>query len=388
MVRPRGDAVRPTKPLLALADLLDEVADACEALAPGRDMLGEFPDREFQLLAGSGLLAAPLRRDLGGLGLGSEPGKTSPLLRVLARIGRGSLPVGRLYEGHVNALLLVQRFGTPAQVEALAADARSGLRFATWNTEAPPGVRFDPLGDGRVRIEGGKTFASGAGHVERPLITGRWPDGSRRMAVVPMGRAGFARVDPATWRPLGMVASTSFAIDFTGMVLKADDLLGGPGDYERQPWFSGGAIRFAAVQLGGAEALVEATRAHLRESGRADDPHQRARLGEMAVAVESGRLWLEGAARSADDPPATPEAVVAYANMVRTAIGSIGEEVLRLAERSVGVRGLMRPHPIERVGRDLTTYLRQPNPDGALADVGRFVADRPDPVDRLWPRDE
>ncbi len=391
MLRSRGEAIQRGRRLLEMSDLLAvtaDVADECAAWAEARDVPGAFPAREFCRLAESGLLSAPLRRELGGLGLGSESGGTLPLLRVLKRIGRGSLPVGRLYEGHVNALLLLQDFGTPEQVEGYAADAREGRLFSVWNTEGAGGVSLTHGGDGRCRLAGAKTFASGAGHVERPLITGRFPDGGKQMCIVPMERAGPAVVDPTSWRPLGMNASASFAIDFTGMELEARDLLGRPGDYELEPSFSGGAIRFAAVQLGGAEALFDATRDHLRESGRAGDPYQRARLGEMAIAIESGSLWLVGASSSTEAPTASAEAVVAYANMVRTAIGSICEDVLRHAERSVGARGLLRPHPIERIGRDLTLYLRQPNPDGALAGVGRFVGDRLDDPDRLWPRDE
>ena len=380
-----ADETRIAPDAHVLIDAAAEVADRCAAVADEVDRPGAFPSREFAWLAESGLLEAPLRRDLGGQGLGSEPGGMLPLLRILKRIGRGNLAVGRLYEGHVNALLLIQEFGTEAQVESYAADARAGLRFAVWNTEGADPVRFLPLEGGRVRVEGAKTFASGAGQIERPILTGAVPGQPRQMAVIASERARLARVDPASWTPLGMNASASFAVDYSGVELEPGDLLGSPGDYVREPAFSGGAIRFAAVQLGGAEALFEATRAHLRASGRADDPYQKARLGEQAIAIEAGNLWLLGAARSAEDAAASPEAVVAYANMVRTAIAEACETVLRLAERSVGARGLLRPHPIERVGRDLTTYLRQPNPDGALAGVGRFVADRLEGPDRLWP---
>jgi hypothetical protein len=47
---------------------------------------------------------------------------------------------------------------------------------------------------------------------------------------------------------------------------------------------------------------------------------------------------------------------------------------MEIAERSVGVAGMMESHPLERLSRDLRTYLRQPNPDGALASVGAAVA--------------
>ena len=37
----------------------------------------------------------------------------------------------------------------------------------------------------------------------------------------------------------------------------------------------------------------------------------------------------------------------------------------------IGAHGLLRPAGFARLLRDLTMYLRQPNPDGTLVDVGR-----------------
>lgn len=96
----------------------------------------------------------------------------------------------------------------------------------------------------------------------------------------------------------------------------------------------------------------------------------------MTLMLESGQ-WVRGAAEHAARPGATTpdgaEATVAYANLMRTAIETIGRAMLRLAERCVGARGLLRPQPFERLHRDLTHYLRQPASDAALADAGRFV---------------
>ena len=179
-----------------------------------------------------------------------------------------------------------------------------------------------------------------------------------------------------------MKASASHRVNFDGVHVRAADLLGSPGNYYQEPWFSGGAIRFAAVQFGGARALLDATVAALREFGRTDDPYQRARVGRMAIAVESGRQWLRAAAEAADAVRDESDRVgighaITHAQMTRTAIESICQDVIRLAEQCVGARGLVHPHPIERIGRDLTIYLRQPGPDAALADVGRAWLERP-----------
>ncbi|MCB2409910.1 acyl-CoA dehydrogenase [Hymenobacter lucidus] len=387
-LQPAAETVFPDETATAEEAIVSPVA-AAAALAPrlfgqaaSSDQPGGFPKEEFQWLRAAGLLTAPLAHKLGGADL-MRPAYTLDLLHTLKHIGRGNLAVGRVYEGHANALQLLQRYGRPAQVQQWAANARAGHLFGVWNTEAQDGVWLEPLAGGRYRLHGSKTFGSGAGQLTRPLITGKLPDGGWQMFVLPTDQQPTA-IDPSFWQPLGMQATASFRVDLTNAEIGPDDLLGQPGDYYQQPAFSGGAIRFAAVQLGGAEAVFDETRRFLRATGRTDDPYQRMRLGEMAVLIESGNLWLRGAADHAARPEADADATVAYANMVRTAIEEICLKTLLLAERCVGARGLLRPEPFERLHRDLTHYLRQPAPDAALADAGRFVLQQPSPAYSLW----
>lgn len=358
-----------------------EIARQARDRAAERDESGAFPDAEFTALRTAGLLAAPLPRALGGLGLGSEPGAMRVLLRLLAILGWGNLSLARLYEGHVNALLLIAAFGNAQQQEQAATDVSRGELFAVWNTEASDGVQLEASGRHAFCLLGAKVFASGAGSITRPLVTGRLPDGEWQMMLLRLGKTDRDRVDTSWWRPLGMNASASHRIDFSGLEMGPETLLGEPGDYYRQPWFSGGAIRFAAAHLGGATALLDAAAVTLREAGRTEDPLQQARIGEAAIAISSGHQWLDWAANMADasvlggavETAVNAEGTVAAANMTRSAIERICLQVLDIVERSVGARGLLRPHPIERIGRDLTLYLRQPAPDAALRDAGRFA---------------
>ena len=164
-----------------------EIADYCAANAAAVDRNGAFPVKEFELIAETGMLAAPLQPELGGLGLGIDAGVTYQMLMLLKQIGRGNLAVGRVYEGYVNALQLIQTFGTKEQIEQLAGDARDHHKiFGVWNAEAEDGVKIIPLDEGRYRLEGSKTFASGAGYVERPFVNGALPDGGWQMCMVPM----------------------------------------------------------------------------------------------------------------------------------------------------------------------------------------------------------
>lgn len=373
----------------------NKIADFCAEEAAAIDCNQAFPAREFELIAEAGLLAAPLKAELGGLGLGIDSSLTYELLLLLKQIGRGNLAVGRVYEGHINALQLIQTFGTPAQIEAYASDARDSHKiFGVWNAEAADGVKILPLDNGRYQLQGSKTFASGAGYVDRPFVNGELPDGGWQMCIVPMDEVATVS-DPSWWQPSGMRATASYKIDFSGVELEDQALIGQPGDYFRQPWLTTGVIRFAAVQLGGAEALFNATRQYLQDLGRINDPYQAARVGQMTIAIESGHLWLRGAADVVaayapvfagypDQPHEQAQQLVAYANMVRTAIEQICMDVIQLCQRCVGTRGLLPPHPMDRIIRDLSLYLRQPVFDAALANVGEYSLSQSTPAHSLW----
>ena len=387
-------AVRPPVSYAPSSSMVARAADLAtqfQTTAAESDRAGAFPADEFRMLASEGLLAAPIPEVYGGAGLDGRQVTLRTQLQLLSELGRGNLAAGRVYEGHVNALMLIATFGTPAQIDRWANDVvTTDLLFAVWNTEANDGVRIVPRRDGRFILEGSKTFCSGAGYVQRPIVPGALPDGGWQMTVVPMERVS-TTIDPSWWQPLGMRGSASYRVDFTGVILEPDDLLGAPGDYHRQPWLSAGSIRFAAVQLGGAEALLDATRAMLQGMGRTDDPYQQHRIGEMAIAIESGYHWLLGASEMVDLSPGAGnrsqhdiERTLSYAHMTRLAIERICLDVMERAERSAGARAMLAPHPIERIIRDLTLYLRQPAPDAALETVGRFALDHSERTGALW----
>jgi alkylation response protein AidB-like acyl-CoA dehydrogenase len=359
-----------------------EIGQFCDENAAEVDQAGSFPEKEFAKIAGHGLIAAPLQRDLGGLGLGFESQTIGHLLRLLRILGKGNLSVGRIYEGHVNGLQLIQTFGRPEQLEQVSRDAMDQKLFGVWNAEAADGLKIHPLSHGKYQLSGCKTFCSGAGQVLRPLVGGVLPDGKVQLCLIPVEQVE-TRIDPSWWTATGMRGSVSAKVNFSGIVLDESWLIGNPNDYQREPWLTLGVIRFAAVQLGGAEALVEKTRRYLQKLRRTTDPYQVGRIGQMTLAIETGRLWLESASEKVrsfapifgGDGMAISRPIVgltAYANMVRTVIEQIAMDVVRDSERCIGSRGLLPPEPAERIIRDLRLYLRQPCFDGALAQAGAF----------------
>ncbi len=374
-----GSALATVEPVRNGTALLDEARSFADRVAA--EPPEGAPLAELAQMHELGLLAASLPSGEGGLGLGTEPGMHGHLLELLAIVGGANLPLGRLFEGHVNALILIWAYGTAGQQARAARDARAGLLFGVWNTGPSEALRLE-AGHGGWTYAGGKTFASGAGFVERPLITAELPGAGWQMTLPRMDTPEVAeavRIDRSSWNPLGMEASNSFHIDFTGARIDADDLIGKPGEFYRDPLFRGGAIRFAAVQAGAVERLHRRFVAWLTEHGRADDPYQLARVGENAIGARECALWLGAGAAAAEqalapEPDAgAGEQMVACANMMRAAVERIASAMVERVIRGVGARGLLHAAGFEQPIRDLLMYLRQPAPDAALADVGRFA---------------
>ena len=273
---------------------LGKLVETFQARATALDADAAFPCENFDDLRRLGSLAAPLPREAGGLGAGSEPAGARLIAGMLRLIGQGHLATGRLFEGHVNAIKLVAAYGTPAQMSLVAGDVRAGHLFGLWVTEAAPGLR---LLDGI--LQGGKIFCSGAGHARRALVTAQPKAGPPVMAVVALDDGQRSR--PSAMRLQGMRAAVTGAVDLTGLPAQ---IIGQPGDYLRQPEFSAGAWRTSAVTLGGLEALVAHVRRDLSQRKRDGSPHQLERVGRMLIAQQSAAMWVDWAAMLAEQDPA------------------------------------------------------------------------------------
>ncbi len=363
----------------AVVEAAAEASDELFGVAEELDRLGGFPDAAMAILRRHDLLGAPFRVEHGGAGL-TDAAAATDLFAVLRLVGAGDLSTGRLYEGHVNAVTLVERFGTPAQGRDLAEAAGAGALSAVWNAEGRAGVALERQGEG-WSLAGRKILASGAGDVTRPLVTAR--QGNDLWMTLPKLEAG-ERADLSGWTAQGMRSSATGTIDLDGIAIRPDDLVGEPGDYKRQPGFSGGGWRFCAVQLGAMERLVDLYRQALVERGRDEDLFQRQRIAECAAAAESAALWIGKAARMVADEARPAADIVAYVGLTRLVTERAALDVLERVHRGMGLMSFIRPNAVERVGRDLATYLRQPAPDGAMADAAGLVLASARPIRDLW----
>lgn len=348
------------------ADTLD---DSLATLGARYDSEGGYPARSVALLVESGLHRSFAPRPCGGEAFASSVHENRALLAALKRVGRADLSLGRIFEGHVNALKLFAWYGTGRQHRRLSRDLAAGRMFGVWATEPAPGVAIgkDPFG---WRLTGAKSFATGAGGIDYAIVTAAPTDGERRLVIVPANQP--ERADISKWTMRGMRATVSGTYDLNGMRPAADDLLGEPGVYDREPRFTAGAWRFLAVQLGGVEALLAETRAAMTETARAD-PMQRAKFGEAVVATRSAGLWVGQAAERAaiDDPDAKP-----FVQMTRGVVERAALDVMELSARIVGTRSAVDGTRIDKIIRDLSLYLRQGGPDHARDEAAKAWLER------------
>ena len=287
------------------------------------------------------------------------------LLRTLYAAGREDLPLGRLFEGHVDAMQIVTRLGAPGQVRAAREAVRGGALLGVWNADLPG----EPLGLAGDRLQGGKAYASGAGVLTHALVTAD-VDGGRQLLLLDLARTPPA-IDRDWWRTLGMQRSQTHLVRWSEAAVRPVDRIGAPGDYVREPWFSGGALRFAAVQAGGVAGLFDRARDHLVKLDRAGDPLQAVRLAELYACAQGAADAVRRAADAAFDDDAQ---LLARVSAARVRVAEAAERALALAQQAVGLPGLFLAHPLAAAVADLTVYLRQPAPDAQRLRVGAACA--------------
>lgn len=371
-IRPALSPEPPTPAMMA--SLTERLAE----LGARHDAAPSFPAASLRLLADAGL-----HRRFAPAAAGGEVW-TDPLARhhamrdALRFVGRADLSLGRLYEGHVNALALFGWYASDRQIAWLGHHLDRGAWFGVWATEASPGVRLTS-GDA-PRLQGAKVFASGAGGLAYAIVTAAPEAGERRLVVVPADLQD--RTDGSRWRVRGMRSSVSGRYDLTDLPVSPDALLGEAGDYDREPRFTAGAWRFCAVQLGGIEALLIETRAAMSDAARAD-PIQRARFADAVAATRTAGFWVgEAASRACEDHPDA----VAIARMTRGMVERAGLDVMEAAARLLGTRSAFDGERVDRIIRDLSLYLRQGGPDYARDQAAQAWLDRDcwHEGDRLW----
>lgn len=325
-------------------ELLAALSQAASEEENGTRAIG----RSIDLLREAGALSGDGARD---------PENTA---RMLMRVASVNLSVGRLLEGHVNALLLLNLNGTDQTKSRFLQNITEGAFLGVWGADGQVPVTSDASG---TSLSGIKNFASGLGTVTHAIVTvNSGPQVCLALADV---RAA-ERADPSAWDMHGMKATASGTYDFTDLPESAFEWIGDAGDYLKEPHFVGGVWRIAALQVGATVGLLDAAAAELRGMGRMQAEQQKARLMTVLARAWAGISLVERAAAAASDCNLEPEQIVSTSIAARLFTEEVGLDAIRAVEQSLGLQHFQARAETGRMSRDLSVYLRQAARDAFL----------------------
>jgi hypothetical protein len=289
----------------------------------------------------------------------------SELVEALLVVGRTDLPLGRLTEGHADALRICDQAGHRAEPGAL---------YGVWASRSgATGVQARPAAGG-LALTGELRFASGAGMLDRALVPVRTSDDTH--VLVDLSVADL-EVDRTLWHTRAMADSHSHLVRLHAVSVPDEAVVGVPNFYLDRPAFLPGGVGVAAVWVGGMARVCDLVLAWLGERGT---PATDLRLGRVrtALAVSAavvrqagqqldGLLGPHGRSRDGVDRAR----VAPLCTEARAAVGAAVDEVLTHVRAVAGPAGLAFDAELTRAVDDLTLYALQQNRDADAAYLGR-----------------
>ncbi len=283
-------------------------------------------------------------------------GQTALRHKCLLEIGRNNLSLARLSEAHWDAVAILaeaQRRPVPNVIYGVWASEREGQALKLHTKGA------------QLCISGAKLFCSGAGLVDRALVTVLEPE-PLLFDVDLRSHSQAISFDHSIWKTQAFAETRTAAAVFQELPVFAEDQVGSPGFYLNRPGFWHGACGPAACWAGGAVSLVEYAMRQKRE-----DPHTFAHLAAMHSAAWALRCYLDAAGREIDAAPSDAQSGRVRARTVRHLIEQACTDILRRLTRAYGPYPLAMDEQISLRYQELDIYLRQSHAERDLESLGK-----------------
>lgn len=281
-------------------------------------------------------------------------GGQTPLRHTrLIDLGRRNLPLARLAEAHFDAIAILAESGRQPE---------KGTLYGVWASEIPGA---DLALAGGV-INGMKRFCSGAGIIDRALIT---VDGAEPLLVdLDLRENPGIHFDESDWKTSALAETHTATARFNKVLIAPDQIIGARGWYLDRLGFWRGALGPAACWAGGAEGLVDYAARQTR-----NDPHTMAHFGAMHASVWALRSYLESAGREIDEDTTTFDQARTLALTVRHLVEQSCSDILHRLTRAYGPHPLVSDSEVTRRYQDLDLYLRQSHAERDLETLGRAL---------------
>jgi hypothetical protein len=284
-------------------------------------------------------------------------GQTPRRHRKLAEIARKDLALARLAEAHVDAIAILHEAGRQPQ---------PGL-YGVWAAETSGHPIVLTESNAGFSLSGTKMFCSGAGIVDRALVTVS-PAEPLLIDVDLRAYPGTITFDQTAWNIPAFAETQTATTKFVRTPVSNDELIGSPGWYLKRPGFWHGACGPASCWAGGAMGLVDYALAQSR-----DDAQTMAHLGAMKAAEWALWAYLERAGQEIDQEPKNPTAATQRALMMRHLVEQAATDILKRLGRAYGPRALAFDKFVSLRYQELEIYIRQCHAERDLEALGRNV---------------
>lgn len=286
-------------------------------------------------------------------------GRTAERWRRLAEISRSDVSIARLVEAHVDAVSILHEAGRVATPSAL---------YGVWAAEGS-GTPLRLEGGIHPRLVGVKPFCTGAGLVDRALVTARVDGG---VALVDVdARDAAIRFDAADWVVPAFAATQTATATFDSV--EAGDLVGTTGWYLDRVGFWHGACGPATCWAGGVVGLVD--RAVELACAKDPEPHRDAHVGALAAIRWELLALLDRAGHEIDAAPTDLVAARVRARSFRHLVDRAAAEAIDRFGRAFGPRPLVSDHDVIRRIAEVQLYVRQCHAERDLEALGQEFRD-------------
>jgi alkylation response protein AidB-like acyl-CoA dehydrogenase len=347
------------------------------------DVAAANPLESWRVLWREGLLAGTIPTSHGGLGLDMPT-----YVAIIRTVARGCANTAMTVHMHSTVMRFIDAVGTPGQKRRYFDEVvRHGRLFGSWGSEPAVSLSRTLLMETVIRrddtgyvIDGIKhfcTMALGASHymIWCALDGGTDMAKSLQLALVPADAPGIAT--DGKWDTLGMRATFSPSVTFTGVRVPVDGLLGDPGASLRCGVIESFALGYAAVYLGIAESALAFAMDYAKKRvvkpeniAVAMDPTVQRHVGELAAHLDAVALVVTDSAARWDAADVVDRGPLA--NRAKYLATEVGLQVTSKAIQVVGGRGAYKDYPVERAFRDLRTCtLMPPTVDRMLEAIGK-----------------
>ncbi len=371
----------PRKDLLDRIDRLTRERIAPRAAA--YDEAAQNPVESWRDLWREGFLAAAIPEAYGGLDLDMPT-----YIAAIRIIARGCASTAMTLHMHSTVLRFIDALGTEAQKRRYFDEVtRHGRLFGSWGSEPAVSLSRTFLVETVIREDGAGyvvdgvkyfcTMALGASHymVWCALDGGTDMSKSVVLALVPADAPGIAT--DGRWNTLGMRATYSPSVTFTGVRVPRDAALGDPGAAIRVGVVESFALGYAGVYLGIAESALAFAIDYAKKRvvkpdnvAVARDPTVQRHVGELSAHLDAALLVLRDSAARWEAADVIDRGVLA--SKAKFLATEVGLEVTSKVIQLVGGRGAYKDYPAERAFRDLrTSTLMPPTVDRMLEGIGK-----------------